>query len=59
MTAAGQVKKRYQEKGIPDDIFYDSMNSMVEKMETFYKFHGRWGSASITVSYTHLLLHLE
>lgn len=54
MTAAGQVKKRYQEKGIPDDIFYDSMNSMVEKMETFYKFHGRWGSASIMWTIRHL-----
>ena len=54
MIAAGRVKREYQEKGIPDSIFYDSMNSMVEKMETFYKFHGYWGSASIIWTIRHL-----
>lgn len=54
MTASGPLKKRYEEKKIPDEIFYDSMNSMVEKMETFYKFHGFWGCASFAWPIRHL-----
>ncbi len=47
MTAAGYTHEIYKEKGLPDEVFYDTFNCLPEKMETCRKFTGKWGYPSI------------
>lgn len=58
MTASGYLHEKYKEKGMPDSVFYDSMNCLPEKMETHMKHFGTWGYGAPTWPLSHLNLTL-
>lgn len=58
MAASGYLHEKYKELGMPDSVFYDSMNCLPEKMETHMKHFGTWGYSAITWPLSHLNLTL-
>lgn len=58
MAATGYAHEKYKEKGISDDIFYNTFNCLPEKMETHMKFFGSWGYDSPAWPISHLNLTL-
>lgn len=54
LACAGYTHEKYRLAGIPDGIFYDSMNCIPEKMETHRKFSGEWGYGAIRWPLFHL-----
>ncbi len=58
MAASGYTHETYKEKGMPDDVFYNTFNCLPEKMETHMKHFGTWGYSAITWPISHLNLTL-
>ncbi len=58
MAATGYTHAKYREKGIPDDVFYNTFNCLPEKMETHMKHFGTWGYGAPTWPISHLNLTL-
>ncbi|MBE7025152.1 MAG: hypothetical protein E7408_03755 [Ruminococcaceae bacterium] len=58
MAASGYTHEKYRELGMPDEIFYDSMNCLPEKMETNMKYFGVWGYVPYLWPISHLNLNL-
>lgn len=58
MAATGYTHEKYREKGMPDEVFYDTFNCLPEKMETHKKHFGIWGNVAPTWPISHLNLTL-
>jgi len=46
LVASGGLWALYQKKGIPREIWLDTLKSITEKMITYYDAEGRWGASS-------------
>ncbi|MBQ7032601.1 MAG: DUF5596 domain-containing protein [Clostridia bacterium] len=58
MAAAGYTHEKYREKGMPDEVFYNTFNCLPEKMETHKKHFGIWGNVAPTWPISHLNMTL-